>query len=135
MLTLPVALRDAIVHQARTEHPLECCGLIAAIPGQPQSVRLVPMHNAAQAEDFFSFEPLQQLRTWRDMNARGEEPLVIYHSHTASRPYPSATDVEYAAAFPEAFHLIVSTDPRFDLSMRCYRIEDGQILEQPLAFG
>ncbi|MCP1616619.1 proteasome lid subunit RPN8/RPN11 [Pseudomonas sp. SLBN-26] len=134
MLTLPAALRDAIAHQARTEHPLECCGLIAAVPSEPGSLRLVPMHNAAQAEDFFSFEPLQQLRVWREMNGRGEVPLVLYHSHTASRPYPSDTDVEYAAAFPEVFHLIVSTDPRFDLSMRCFRIEDGRILEQPLAF-
>lgn len=134
MLTLPEAMRDAITRQACDEHPLECCGIIAAQLGSTCPSRLVPMRNSAKAEDFFAFEPLEQLRAWREMDAQQEFPLVLYHSHTASRPYPSATDIEYAAAFPEVYHLIVSTDPRFSPAMRCYRIDDGQVVEQPLTF-
>jgi len=134
MLALPQNMVQAICQQARDHHPIECCGLITGDEKNGMPVRLIPMHNAAQSEVFFEFDPLQQLQTWREMEARGEQILVIYHSHTASRPYPSTEDVQYAQSFPEAFHLIVSTDPRFDLDVCCYRIHGKNIRQIALRY-
>ena len=39
---------------------------------------------------------MEQLRVWREMEDRDEEPVVIYHSHTATEAYPSRTDVNLA---------------------------------------
>ncbi|WP_338807055.1 M67 family metallopeptidase [Pseudomonas chlororaphis] len=134
MLTLPQSMLESIEVQAREAHPMECCGIIAGPEGTREPTRLIPMYNAAQSRDFFEFAPLEQLRVWREMEMRREEPLVIYHSHTCSRPYPSRTDIEYAAAHPEALHLIVCTDPRFTPAIRCYRIQQDEVYEVPLAF-
>ena len=67
------------------------------------------------------------------MDARDEEPVVIYHSHTATEAYPSRTDVSYASE-PGAHHVLVSTrDEVLDagsLDLRSFRIVDGEITEE-----
>ena len=45
---------------------------------------------------FYEFDSMEQLRVWREMDDRDEEPVVIYHSHTATEAYPSRTDVSFA---------------------------------------
>ncbi|MBR8174373.1 Mov34/MPN/PAD-1 family protein [Burkholderia ambifaria] len=132
MLPLPTVVVDMIVRHARAAHPLECCGIVAGTAdGSPPS-RVIPMHNAAQSPTFFQFDAAEQLRVWRDLDARDETPVVIYHSHTASAARPSRTDIDYAAAYPDAYHLIIATDPRFQPALRCYRIVDGIATETPL---
>ena len=57
------------------------------------------------------FDAAEQLRVWRAMDAADEEPVVIYHSHTATEAYPSRTDISYASQ-PDAHYVLVSTrDP------------------------
>ena len=42
------------------------------------------------------------------MDDRDEEPVIIYHSHTATEAYPSRTDISYAYE-PGAHYVLVST--------------------------
>ena len=51
------------------------------------------MENAARSMTFYEFDSMEYLRVWREMDDRDEEPVVIYHSHTATEAYPSRTDV------------------------------------------
>lgn len=132
MLILSTDIAEAIVRHARDAHPLECCGIVAGGPGDAAPSRVIPMRNAAQSATFFAFDATEQLRVWRDLDARDETPAVIYHSHTASAAHPSRTDIAYAAAHPDAYHLIVSTDPRFAPALRCYRIVEGVASEVPV---
>jgi len=68
---------------------------------------------------------------WREMDERDEEPVVIYHSHTATEAYPSRTDVALAQE-PGAHYVLVSTrDPAVD-EFRSYRIIDGTVTEEPV---
>ena len=65
------------------------------------------------------------------MDRRDEEPVVIYHSHTATEPYPSRTDVSYASE-PGAHYVLVSTrEPDTD-EVRSYRILDGVVTEEEI---
>ena len=69
------------------------------------------MINAERSPTFYRFDSGEQLRVWREMDARDEEPVVIYHSHTATEAYPSRTDISYASE-PNAHYVLVSTrDP------------------------
>jgi [CysO sulfur-carrier protein]-S-L-cysteine hydrolase len=69
---------------------------------------------------------------WREMDDRGEEPVVIYHSHTATQAYPSRTDISYASE-PGAHYVLVSTrDPDRD-EFRSFRIVDGEVTEEDVA--
>lgn len=131
MLIILTTLVDAMLAQARQDHPLETCGVIAGPAGSNHPMRLIPMRNAAQSSDAFRFDSLEQLRAWKDMEARGEEPLVLYHSHTGSDAYPSRNDVTCAAE-PHAHYVIVSTDTDCGQTVRSFRIAAGRIIEETI---
>ena len=129
MLTIPGRLLDAVVAHARADHPDEACGIIAGPLGSDEPERHVPMTNAERSPTFYSFVPSEQLAVWREMDDRDERPVVIYHSHTATEPYPSRTDIGLATD-PDAHYLLVSTrDPDTD-EVRSYRIVDGEVTEE-----
>ncbi|HEX5542797.1 MAG TPA: M67 family metallopeptidase [Micromonospora sp.] len=131
MLRIDRSIMDAIVAHARRDHPDEACGVIAGPAGSDTPTRLIPMENAARSMTFYEFDSMQQLKVWREMEDRGEEPVVIYHSHTATEAYPSRTDVAFAGE-PQAHYLIVSTrDPDVE-EIRSFRIVDGKITEEPV---
>ncbi len=126
MLTLDRATYDAIVAHARRDHPDEACGLVAGPAGSDSAVRFVPMANAERSPTFYRFDPMEQLQVWREMDDRDEEPVVIYHSHTATAAYPSRTDIALAAE-PAAHYVLVSTRDPDEVELASYRIVDGEV--------
>ena len=109
MLTITQELHDQIVAHARADHPDEACGVIAG-PGRAAArpERFIPMLNAARSPTFYEFDSGDLLKLYREMDDRDEEPVVIYHSHTATEAYPSRTDISYANE-PGAHYVLVST--------------------------
>jgi len=91
MLTIPRALYDKIVAHARADHPDEACGVIAGPAGSDRPERFIAMMNAERSPTFYRFDSAEQFRVWREMDDNDEEPVVIYHSHTATEAYPSRT--------------------------------------------
>jgi [CysO sulfur-carrier protein]-S-L-cysteine hydrolase len=61
--------------------------------------------------------------------ADGAELGAIYHSHTRSEPYPSQTDVNFAAGWPGVEWLIVGLRRDGEPTVRSYRIDDGVVRE------
>ena len=87
------------------------------------------MVNAARSATFYEFDSMDLLKLYRDMDSRDEEPIVIYHSHTATEAYPSRTDITYASE-PTAHYVLVSTrDPAAD-EFRSFHIVDGVVAEE-----
>jgi proteasome lid subunit RPN8/RPN11 len=133
MLTITRALHDAIVAHARADHPDEACGVVAGPAGTDRPERFIPMLNAARSPTFYEFDSGDLLKLYREMDDRDEEPVVVYHSHTATEAYPSRTDVSYASE-PEAHYVLVSTaDSGSDegpFQFRSFRIVDGEITEE-----
>ncbi|MEN9866851.1 MAG: hypothetical protein RL748_2441 [Pseudomonadota bacterium] len=133
MLMILADLLERMVALAQHQHPLEACGIVAAPNSGPRAglpLRLIEMHNQAQSATWFSFDPQQQLQVWREMEANDETPVVQFHSHTASRAWPSADDIAYASD-PLAHYLIISTDPR-QPEVRSFRIRDGAVIEEAI---
>jgi proteasome lid subunit RPN8/RPN11 len=124
-------LVDAMVAHARRDHPDEACGVIAGPEGTGRAERFIPMDNAARSPTFYEFDPADLLRLYREMAANGEEPVVIYHSHTATEAYPSRTDIELAAE-PGAHYVLVSTRDPHRHELRSYRIAAGAVVEEPV---
>ncbi len=129
MLELRRDLLDAIVAHARRDHPDEACGIVAGPAGSDRPVRVVEMTNAERSPTFYRFDSQEQLRVWREMDDRDEEPVVVYHSHTATEAYPSRTDVSLAQE-PGAHYLLVSTRADDEVEIRSYRIVDGEVSEE-----
>lgn len=129
MLTIDRASYDAIVQHARADEPDECCGVIAGPMGSDRPERFVPMTNAERSTTFYRFDSKEQLQVWRQMDDRDEEPVVIYHSHTATEAYPSRTDISYASE-PNAHYVLVSTRDPQSVEFRSFRILDGEVTEE-----
>ena len=135
MLRISSELVEAMVAHARTDHPDEACGVIAGPAGSDVPTRFIPMINAARSPTFYEFESSDLLRLYREMDANNEDPVVIYHSHTATEAYPSRTDISYASE-PFAHYVLISTretgteDGPYEL--RSFRIVDGVVTEESL---
>src|SRR6478752_5971607 len=122
---------DAIAAHARRDHPDEACGVVAGPIGSDTPTRHIPMDNAERSTTFYRFDSTEQLRVWREMDDRDEEPVIIYHSHTATEAYPSRTDISFAGE-PGAHYVLVSTRDADAAEFRSYRIIDGVITEEPV---
>jgi [CysO sulfur-carrier protein]-S-L-cysteine hydrolase len=129
MLTISAELRSKVVAHALADHPDEACGVIAGPAGSDTPERFIPMLNAERSPTFYRFDSLEQLRVWRDMDDHDEEPIVIYHSHTATEAYPSRTDISYASE-PDAHYVLVSTRQADRPEFRSFRIVDGEVTEE-----
>ena len=131
MLTISADLRAQILAHARADHPDEACGVVAGPEGSDRPERYIPMLNAERSPTFYRFDSQEQFRVWREMSDNDEEPIVIYHSHTATEAYPSRTDISYASE-PNAHYVLVSTRDESSTEFRSFRILDAEVEEEPV---
>jgi proteasome lid subunit RPN8/RPN11 len=129
MLVIARETYDAIVAHARRDHPDEACGVVAGPAGSDRPERFIPMVNAARSPTFYEFDTHDLLALYREMDDRDEEPVIVYHSHTATEAYPSRTDISYASE-PGAHYVLVSTREPDTVEFRSYRIVDGVVTEE-----
>lgn len=125
VVSLPCALRSAILSEARAAAPRECCGLLV---GAGLTVRFaVPVGNTARGTTRYRVDPRSHLQWQRALRAVVPALGVIgaYHSHPAGPASPSARDIREARD-PRWLHVIVgtaATRPRFG----AFRITDGRV--------
>ena len=133
MLRIDRATYDAIVAHAKRDHPDEACGIVAGAEGSDRPTRFVPMTNAAGSPTFYEFDSTELLALYKELWAREEEPIIIYHSHTATEAYPSRTDIGLASE-PGAHYVLVSTREHGNndgpVEFRSFRIDDGEVTEE-----
>jgi proteasome lid subunit RPN8/RPN11 len=133
VLKIDQAAYDAIVAHAKREHPVEACGMVAGPAGSDRPERFIEMVNAAGSPTFYEYDSTDLLELYKEMDERDEEPVVIYHSHTATEAYPSVTDINLAGE-PGAHYVLVSTREHGNnegpVEFRSYRIIDGEVTEE-----
>lgn len=141
-VSLPVAIRDALIEHARTEYPNEACGLIvgSGTAGDGgRALRFERTRNAAASPFRYEIAPQDLLRISLAVDDAGQAIWGIVHSHTHTPARPSPTDVGLAF-YPEALYLLVSlapeeADPATGLpGVRAWRIVRGEATELALTF-
>ena len=135
MLSISQEIADAIVAHAKRDHPDEACGVVAGAEGSDTPSRHVEMINAAGSPTFYEFDSTDLLQLYKEMDANDEEPVIVYHSHTATEAYPSRTDIGLAME-PNAHYVLVSTREHGNdagpVEFRSYRIVDGNVTEEEI---
>lgn len=118
-LLVPADLVREMIAQARSEAPLECCGLLAGPPALPDQgreggvprvgkvVRRYPLINGMQSPTRFLSDGRSMFAAVRDMRQQHIDILAVYHSHPTSDPIPSRTDLEHNYS-PDVMNLIIS---------------------------
>jgi proteasome lid subunit RPN8/RPN11 len=124
---IDAALLERVVEHARRDYPNECCGMIAVRDGR--AVAIHEATNIAASPLRFEVEGREIIHAQDAFEADGAELGAIYHSHTRSDPYPSQTDVNFAAGWPGVEWLIVGLRADGEPTVRSYRIDDGVIEE------
>lgn len=80
----------------------------------------------------FEIDGRDVLAATREFEQRGWEIGAIYHSHTHTPPYPSQTDVNFAANWPGVEWIIVGLADPSEPEVRSYLIEEGVVREVAL---
>lgn len=140
VVPIPQSIVDEMVAHAREDLPNEACGIVHAKDGAAVSVHRVT--NVEASPYRFNMDALELLGLERARDKSGETLFAIYHSHVASRAYPSQTDVRMAffppgeveqePAYPGTLYILISLaeDPP---PVHAYHIlEGGVITEQPI---
>ncbi|MEA2435642.1 MAG: [CysO sulfur-carrier protein]-S-L-cysteine hydrolase [Thermoleophilaceae bacterium] len=122
-------LLEQIVEHARRDAPNECCGLIGVRNGTAVSVH--PTENVAASPFRFEIDGRTLFRLTEQLEEEDLMPGAIYHSHTRSDPYPSQTDLNFAALWPDWEWLIVGLAGE-EPEIRHFRIESGAVVEEAL---
>jgi len=134
-MIVAAALLDDIVAHAREEYDAECCGMIAYTPGGAGggavAMRVHRAENVFASRKRFEIDGKEVLHTTDEFEAEGWELGAIYHSHTHTAPYPSQTDINFAANWPGLEWVIVGLAAE-QPDVRCYVIEGGEVREVPL---
>ena len=140
-------LLDELVAHALEDPANEVCGVIAVTAGERGAARddggvggrvtRAPARARAARQ-----QSLREPAALRD-RAKGAAALsnaceevgelgAIYHSHVRSAPYPSQTDINFAANWPGVEWVIVGLAADAEPEVRSYLIENGQVREVAL---
>ena len=130
-LRLPQAVFDELVAHAWSDFPYEVCGLLGIHPDG--RVEVLPITNAERSMRYYVMDSRELLRAMRRIED-DELGLVIYHSHTHTQAYPSATDVRHAA-YPDALYAIITLQDHDAPAVRAFTIRDGAVVEVPVVVG
>jgi proteasome lid subunit RPN8/RPN11 len=122
-------IAEMIAH-AREEAPNECCGVIAVEDGRlPRAARIHRAVNVAASPLRFEVDGRELLHAIDAIERDGYELGGIYHSHTRTAPYPSQTDISFAANWPGLEWIIVGLADGEPPPVRSYLISGGGVEE------
>jgi [CysO sulfur-carrier protein]-S-L-cysteine hydrolase len=126
-------LLDQIVAHALEDASIECCGVVAVQPGRDgapntatEVYRATNVHASALK---FEIDPKELLELYEACEQDGGEMGAIYHSHVRSEPYPSQTDVTFAARWPGVEWIIVGLAGTAEPEVRSYLIDGSDVRE------
>ncbi len=120
---IPDHIRRALEEHAREEAPNEACGLVLLRDGRAE--RYERGRNAVGSPYRFELDIDPEVWFAED---EGYE-LAVFHSHPASPPRPSRTDVERIGLWEGRPYLILRLDTG---ELAAWRILNGEFVKEPL---
>jgi [CysO sulfur-carrier protein]-S-L-cysteine hydrolase len=136
-VNISAELFDELLAHVLEDPANEICGVVA-VDGDgsdPASARARHVYRAANRHASplkFEIEPAELLKMHNDIEDRGWRIGAIYHSHVRSKPYPSQTDINFAANWPGVEWIIVGLVDPDAPEVRSYLIDQGQVREVAL---
>jgi proteasome lid subunit RPN8/RPN11 len=135
-------LLDAVVAHALEDPKNEVCGVVAVDVAegtdQGRLTSAVEVHRAVNVHASplkFEIDPAELLALYNAIDERDLELGAIYHSHVRSAPYPSQTDIGFAANWPGVEWIIVGLKAGEAPEVRSYLIDGGRVREVALEVG
>jgi proteasome lid subunit RPN8/RPN11 len=131
---IPKQLLAEIVAHAQENSRIECCGVVAVLPAgdggdEKTAARVFRAENVHASALKFEIAPMELYRLNEEIEEEGWEIGAIYHSHVRSAPYPSQTDIGFAAGWPGLEWVIVGLAGAGEPEVRSYVIDGAEVSE------
>ena len=126
-MTIPRAVICDMLAHAREEAPRECCGLLIGTGATVE--RSVRTRNGDARPTRYLIDPEDHFTAIRVARSENRQVVGAYHSHPASAPVPSATDLAEAQSGSDFLYVIVSL---VGDDVRAYRMDGGSFERCPL---
>ncbi|BCM93850.1 hypothetical protein IAD21_05741 [Abditibacteriota bacterium] len=132
MLQLNSSDYKKIIEHGLRGKPLEICGLLVGHQTETDTVvsEVHEVDSKDLSEKTYNMDALKYMKIETDVQKRGLKIVGIYHTHPATEPYPSPTDMERAhwegsddLIFPGYSYLIVSLRDPANPEPRSYKLE------------
>lgn len=132
MIKLSKSDYEKILAHAKSEAPIEACGLIAGeLSGSDKLIKKVYiLTNVDHAEEHFTLDPKEQLFAIKDMRANGLTPLGNWHSHPVSPSRPSDEDKRLAYDSSASYLILSLMDD--EPVLNSFHIEDNKAGKEEL---
>ena len=141
-MRIAAELLSEIVAHALQDAKIECCGVVAvevaaeAVDESAKTAtRVYRAENIHASALKFEIDPMELFRLNGAIEDEGWEIGAIYHSHVRSAPYPSQTDIGFAASWPGVEWIIVGLASGEQPDVRSYLIDGAEVSEVPLVEG
>jgi proteasome lid subunit RPN8/RPN11 len=116
---------DEMVVHARDEVPNECCGLLV---GDRHAIeRSIRARNREATPTRYLIDPEDHFAAIHGARTTGKRVVGAYHSHPASAPIPSASDIAEASGGSDFIYVIVSLQSP-DAELFAYRLKYGSVV-------
>jgi [CysO sulfur-carrier protein]-S-L-cysteine hydrolase len=123
---------ESEIEQAVVEQAVDQTGQTASAVNVHRAVEVHRAVNVHASPLKFEIDPKELLALYNSIEEAGGELGAIYHSHVRSAPYPSQTDIGFAANWPGVEWIIVGLADGKAPEVRSYLIEDGRVREVAL---
>ena len=128
MIKIKQRIIEQLFSHARKEMPIEACGYLAEKDGVV--CRHFEMTNIDQSPEHFSLDPAEQFAVLKKTREMGLDIRGVYHSHPTTPARPSQEDIKLAYD-PSVSYVIMSLLDQ-DITIKSFRIRDGQVDPEPL---
>ena len=127
---VPATVYEAMIRHARSNAPIEACGLVAVGPDGRATLAYC-MTNLDASPVAYTLDPSEHIEALHHAESNGWHLAAVFHSHPNSPAVPSATDVAKALE-PEWLYVIVGLARPDRPSVRGFRIVEGLVTEEPI---
>ena len=129
MVYLQAKYVNEMFNHAFQDDPNECCGILAGESGEVK--KLYRMTNPEASPYRYRMDSKELLNVYNEIDDQGWEILAIYHSHTHSEAYPSATDIRLAT-WADSLYLLISLLDKQKPILRAIHIQNGEVSEESI---
>ena len=98
-----------IISIAKQHAPIEACGIIAG--DGSKSRKVYEISNTLMSPVEYLMDPKETVKVFWEMGKNNLDTLAFFHSHPASAPLPSPTDLE-RNFYPDTPYLIVGREKK-----------------------
>lgn len=138
-LNVAIDLFEAMIDHCRLGLPNEACGFLGGKNGAASEI--YPLTNAAASPVFYRPSDKEMIEALGDIDSKSLELVAIFHSHVASPPQPSVTDIR-EAHYPDAVYIIVSLSDGdspeakgYLIQKKDWRDDTGEVVEVELVIS